>query len=144
MSNPQVKHRVHSIKFIKWCCLQKFWSIKSNGNRWKQSGEWTEREKESSGLVEGETECWEDMEMAVEKDTWVFQIDQMNRTNKMSIKWDINNLGWVSNSFVNCAVTFVLLTMHLSSNTKPKDGFSLGLNEMFFVYLQLNKITSLE
>ncbi len=33
-----------------------------------------------------------------EKDTWIFHIDQINRTNTASIEWDINNLGWVSNS----------------------------------------------
>jgi hypothetical protein len=28
-----------------------------------------------------------------EKDTWVAQVDQINRTNTTSIKLDINNLG---------------------------------------------------
>jgi hypothetical protein len=33
----------------------------------------------------------------------------------MSIKRDINNLGWVSNFIILCAVTFALLTMHLTT-----------------------------
>jgi hypothetical protein len=43
------------------------------------------------------------LEAAVrEKDTLVFQKDQMNRTKTTAIKWDINDLGWVSNSL--CSV----------------------------------------
>jgi hypothetical protein len=55
----------------------------ATGENWLESN-WRERErkKESSGLMEWETEHWKDLEM----DTWVLKIDQINRTNKMSIK----------------------------------------------------------
>ncbi len=81
-----------------------------------------ERKTERNGLTEWETEHWRDLETAwarkwpLEKDTWVFQINQLNRTNTASIKWDINNLERFSNSLFNCAVTFVCLTMHLTTS----------------------------
>ncbi len=47
-------------------------------------------------------------------DIRVFQTNEINRANTMSIKYDINNLGQFPNSSFNCAVTFVLLTMGLT------------------------------
>jgi hypothetical protein len=46
---------------------------------------------------------WCGLEITIgEKDTRVFQTDKMNRRKIMPIKWDIHNLGRVSNS--SCSV----------------------------------------
>ncbi len=60
------------------------WGV--NGERKRAADQRSER------LSVGRMWKWRGLKMAVEKDTRVIQIDQMNRTNKTSIKWDINNL----------------------------------------------------